>query len=57
MLETSGLQLQGLLQQLEETFPPTNPHPDDTLSQIMYRSGQRNVVEWIYETLNEDNDG
>jgi hypothetical protein len=57
LLETSGLQLQSLLQQLEENFPPTNPHPDDPHSLIMYRSGQRSVVEWIQHQLNEENNG
>jgi hypothetical protein len=57
MLETSGLQLQGLLQQLEENFPPTNPHPDDPINLIMYRSGQRSVVEWILYRISEDNNG
>ena len=54
MLEVSGLQLNVLLQQLEENFPPLNPHPDDSHSQIMYRSGQRSVVEWITSQLAEE---
>jgi hypothetical protein len=54
MLETSGLQLQGILNELEEIFPPVNPHPDDSLSKIMYLSGQRSVVEWINNRLSED---
>ena len=41
------MQANALLQTLEETFPPTNPNPDDTMEKIMYRSGQRSVVEWI----------
>ena len=57
MLEVSGLQLTTLLQKLEENFPATNPHPDETHSQIMYRSGQRSVVEWIQHQLNEENNG
>jgi hypothetical protein len=57
LLETSGLQLNVLLQQLEENFPPTNPHPDDSHSQIMYRSGQRSVVEWIQHQLTEETNG
>jgi len=57
MLETHGLQLTSILQQLEENFPPTNPHPDDPHSLIMYRSGQRSVVEWIQYQLNEENNG
>jgi len=57
MLETHGLQLQTLLQQLDENFPPANPHPDDPHSLIMYRSGQRSVVEWIQYQLSEENNG
>jgi hypothetical protein len=47
LLEAKGIQANALLQQLEETFPPTNPSPEDTMEKIMYRSGQRSVVEWI----------
>ncbi len=54
MLETAGLQLQTILNELEETFPPVNPHPDDSHSQIMYRSGQRSVVEWIVNRISDD---
>jgi hypothetical protein len=57
LLETSGLQLNVLLQQLEENFPPTTPNPSENLSQIMYRSGQRSVVEWIQRQLTEENNG
>jgi len=57
LLETTGLQLQSILQQLEENFPPLNPHPDDSHSLIMYRSGQRSVVEWIQHQLTEENNG
>jgi hypothetical protein len=57
MLEASGLQLNVLLAKLEENFPPVNPHPDDPHSLIMYRSGQRSVVEWITHHLTEDNNG
>ena len=56
-LETHGLQLGSLIAELEENFPPTNPHPDDSHSQIMYRSGQRSVVEWIQHRLTEENNG
>jgi hypothetical protein len=50
-LEVFGMQANVLLQQLDETFPPTNPNPEDTMEKIMYRSGQRSVVEWIKENL------
>jgi hypothetical protein len=55
MLETQGLQLSSLITELEQNFPPLNPHPDDSHSQIMYRSGQRSVVEWINHKFTEDN--
>ena len=54
MLETVGMQARALVSQLEEAFPPTNPTPDDTMEKIMYRSGQRSVVEWVIKYM-EDN--
>jgi len=50
------MQSRGLIHALEETFPPTNPTADDSMSKIMYRSGQRSVVEWVIKYM-EDNDG
>ena len=47
LLEAKGVQANAMLQQLDETFPPTNPSPEDSMEKIMYRSGQRSVVEWI----------
>ena len=54
-LETYGMQSRGLVAQLEETFPPTNPNPDDSMEKIMYRSGQRSVVEWVIKYMEESN--
>ena len=54
MLETVGLQARGLVNQLEETFPPINPSPEDNMEKIMYRSGQRSVVEWIIKYMEEN---
>ena len=54
MLETVGMQARGLVHQLEEAFPPVNPSPEDSHSKIMYRSGQRNVVEWIIKYMEEN---
>ena len=53
-LETQGLQLSSLLAELEKNFPPTNPTPEMTMEQVMYRSGQRSVVEWIQSRMEED---
>ena len=53
-LESFGMQSRGLVAQLEETFPPTNPNPDDSMEKIMYRSGQRSVVEWVIKYMEEE---
>lgn len=53
MLEARGIQLNALIQELNETFPPTNPSPSDPYEYIMYRAGQRSVVEWITEKMDE----
>ena len=47
MLEARGMELQAMLSDLNETFPPVNPTPADDLTTIMYRAGQRSVVEYI----------
>ena len=54
MLETLGMEHRALVNQLEENFPPITPTPDDTIEKIMYRSGQRSVVEWLINRI-EDN--
>ena len=51
MLETLGLESKSIIKELDEIFPPNNPSPNDDLSTIMYRSGQRSVVEWIQQRL------
>lgn len=54
LLDVRGMTANAMLTQLEESFPPTNPTPDDTMEKIMYRSGQRSVVEWVIQYM-EDN--
>tara|TARA_B100000925_G_C21744305_1_gene360619 strand:+ start:153 stop:317 length:165 start_codon:yes stop_codon:yes gene_type:complete len=54
MLEARGMQSRGLLNQLEETFPPVNASPEDTIEKIMFRSGQRSVVEWVINYMEEN---
>lgn len=56
MLEVFGMEARAVLAQMEERFPPLTPSPEDTIEKIMYRSGQRSVVEWLVNRL-EDNDG
>jgi len=55
-LETSGMDPRALINELEVNFPPITPSPDDTIEKIMYRSGQRSVVEWLVNRL-DNNDG
>ena len=54
MLEAKGMQANALLASLEETFSPKTPTPEDSIQTIMYRAGQRSVIEWIYYYM-EDN--
>ena len=39
--------LERLVKELEELYPPITPSPNDSIEQIMYRAGQRSVVEYI----------
>jgi|TARA_R100000458_G_C8123396_1_gene141338 hypothetical protein len=48
-----GPTLPFILEELEEKFPPVNPHPKEELASIMYKAGQRSVVEWIVNRLDE----
>jgi hypothetical protein len=38
---------------MEEKFPGVTPHPKEELSSIMYKAGQRSVVEWFQNRLEE----
>ena len=40
-----------ILSELEENFPPSTPHPNEEINTIMYKAGQRSVVEWLKERL------
>ena len=45
------MELQAILSDLDEIFPPVNPIPTDDLATIMYRSGQRSVVDYIKQQM------
>ena len=53
LLETQGLQQAQVLNQLDELFPPVTPNPEMTMEQIMYRAGQRSVIEFIQQQLED----
>ena len=42
-----------ILEELEANFPIHNPHPKEELSVLMYKAGQRSVVEWLKNRLEE----
>jgi hypothetical protein len=46
--------LTELIQELEDNFPPFNPHPNDAERMVMYKAGQRSVIEYILSKLEED---
>ena len=49
-----GPDFKYILKELQENFPQHTPHPKEELSVIMYKAGQRSVVEWIENRLEED---
>ena len=51
LLETTGIQMNALVQEMQDTFPPINPTPSQPIEQIMYQAGQRDVVEWFLNKL------
>jgi len=55
LLEVFGMEARAVMTEMESTFPPVTPTPDDSIEKIMYRSGQRSVVEWLKTQL-EDNE-
>ena len=48
-----GPNVESLLIEMEEKFPPINPHPKEELASIMYKSGQRSVIEWYRSRIDE----
>jgi len=54
LLDVRGMTANAMLAKLEENFPPINPTPEDTMEKIMYRSGQRSVVEWVIHYMEEN---
>jgi hypothetical protein len=49
-----GLTVERLVQELEDNFPQFLPQPNDSVNMIMYKSGQRSVVEWITHRIEEE---
>ena len=48
------MEARAVLSEMDERFPVVNPSPDDSIEKIMYRSGQRSVVEWLVNRLEDE---
>ena len=51
ILPGNSSNIQALVDELDEVYPLINPTPRDNDRTIMYRAGQRSVVEYILEKL------
>ena len=49
-----GLTVDVLFEELEKVYPNSLPSPHDAYETIMYRAGQRSVVEWIKQRINNE---
>ena len=49
-----GPTIESMLQELEILYPPINPHPKEELASIMYKAGQRSVVEWYRNRIENE---
>jgi hypothetical protein len=50
-----GPELVTILKEMEEIYPPLSAGPTDEISHIMYRAGQRSVVDWLSNRITENN--
>jgi hypothetical protein len=50
-LEVFGLQANVIISELDDYFPPITPSPSDSIETIMYKAGQRSVVEWLQQRM------
>ena len=48
--------LEQLIDELDNTFGDLIVHPKMTSEEIMYKAGQKNVVDFIKHKLEDDND-
>ncbi len=51
-----GPNLEQVVKEIDELFPPVNPTPSWTESEIFYRAGQRSVVEWLVNRITKEED-
>jgi hypothetical protein len=53
-LKLHAERVEELVKELDDLFPAFVATPHDTYETIMFRSGQRSVVEWIKQRISED---
>ena len=46
-----GPEMINILQEMEDVFPLQNPQPNESLQYIMFKAGQRSVIEWLNQRL------
>jgi hypothetical protein len=54
--DVTELSTDSLLTELESTFPEESPNRTEALEDLMWRGGQRSVVNWIKERINDGNE-
>jgi hypothetical protein len=54
--DVTELSTDSLLAELEDTFPEESPGRAESLEDLMWRGGQRSVVNWIKERINDGNE-
>ena len=52
-IEVFGIQANAIINELDDYFPPFTPSPNDSIEKIMYQAGQRSVVEWLYQRMEQ----
>lgn len=50
-----GPNLHAIQQEMEEVFPPLSVTIDQPIQSIMFRAGQRSVVDWLVNRIKEEN--
>ena len=46
-----GPEMINILQEMQDIFPMQNPQPNESLQYIMFKAGQRSVIEWLNQRL------
>ena len=50
----TGPQVNQILSEMEDIFPPLTVGLNEPHGSIMYRAGQRSVVDWLVNRINQE---